>query len=154
MSLAKNEPRFASPAGYEEDFHAWAREQAELLRLKRFGEVDLANLVEEVESMGREQRHALRSSYRVLIVHLLKWQFQPARRSRSWRLTLLRERDNIAHRERDNPSLRADAQRIVEEAYRAGRREAAIETRLAPDVFPLACPYTLYELRDEEFLPD
>lgn len=154
MSLAKEKPYFASPTDYEDDFHAWAFEQAELLRLKRFGEVDLANLVEEVQSMEREQRHALRSSYRVLIAHLLKWQFQPARRSRSWQLTILRERGNIIDREQDNPSLRAIAEAIADEAYRTARREASVETRLPLETFPLGCPYSLDQLRDQDFLPD
>ncbi|WP_279480586.1 DUF29 domain-containing protein [Aureimonas sp. SK2] len=154
MSLAKEKPYFASPTDYEDDFHAWAFEQAELLRLKRFGELDLANLVEEVESMGSEQRHALESSYRLLIFHLLKWQFQPERRSRSWQLTILRERNNIGRREKRNPSLGATASEIVAEVYADARKEAGIETGLDRGVFPTVCPYVLAQLRDEDFLPD
>lgn len=154
MSLAKQTPYFASPTDYEDDFHAWAFEQAELLRLKRFGELDLANLVEEVESMGREQRHALESSYRHLIFHLLKWQFQAGRRSRSWQLTILRERGNIARREKSNPSLEAKANKIVADIYGGARKEAAVETGLDRTTFPLVCPYSLDQLRDEDFLPE
>ncbi|WAJ27716.1 DUF29 domain-containing protein [Antarcticirhabdus aurantiaca] len=153
MSLAKSKPLFAHPTDYEDDFAAWAFEQAELLRLKRFSELDLANLVEEVESMGNEQRHALESSYRVLIFHLLKWQFQPKRRSRSWLLTITRERENIRRREKRNPSLYAKADEIAADIYPAARKEAAIETGLATATFPTECPYSLIELRDQEFLP-
>jgi hypothetical protein len=154
MSLAKSKPYFASPTDYEDDFYAWSIEQAELLRLRRFSELDLTNLVEEMESMGREQRHALRSSYRVLLVHLLKWQFQQDRRSRSWSATIVRERGNIAEREEDNPSLRSDAKAIVVQAYRTARREAAAETGLDRETFPAECPFSLVELRDPDFLPD
>jgi hypothetical protein len=154
MNLAKDKPLFARPTDYEDDFAAWAFEQAELLRLKRFSELDLANLVEEVDSMGREQRHALRSSCRVLILHLLKWQFQPDRRSRSWKSSIARERGNIEDRERDNPSLKAGVNRIVAEAYPTARRQAAAETGLPIATFPAECPYALAELRDPDFLPE
>lgn len=154
MSLAKDKPYFNRPTDYEDDFHAWAYEQAELLRLKRFGELDLANLVEEIESMGREQRHALESSYRILLVHLLKWQFQAARRSRSWRGTIARERGNIEQRESTNPSLKADAHSIVEQAYRRARRQAAAETGLDLADFPADNPYGVAQLRDLDFLPN
>ncbi|KQQ81232.1 DUF29 domain-containing protein [Aureimonas sp. Leaf324] len=154
MSLAKETPYFASPTDYEDDFHAWAFEQAELLRLKRFGELDLANLVEEVESMGSEQRHALESSYRLLIFHLLKWQFQVERRSRSWQLTILRERSNIARREKRNPSLAAKASEIVADIYGDARREASVETGFDRNTFPQVCPYSLAQLRDQDFLPE
>ena len=153
MSLAKEKPLFSAPTDYEDDFHAWLYEQAELLRLKRFGELDLANIVEELESMGSELRHALESSYRLLIFHLLKWQFQSDQRSRSWQLTIVRERNNIERRENKNPSLRAQAEDIVDSVYRTARREASVETGLPLETFPAACPYTLAQLRDEDFLP-
>lgn len=154
MSLAKDKPLYAVPTDYEDDFYAWSVEQAELLRLRRFSELDLTNLVEEIESMGREQRHALRSSYRVLLIHLLKWQFQPDRRSRSWSITIVRERGNIAEREEDNPSLKSDAKAIVVQAYRTARADAAAETGLDRATFPAECPYAIDDLRNSEFLPD
>ncbi|KAB0682614.1 DUF29 domain-containing protein [Aureimonas leprariae] len=153
MSLAKGKPYFSDPADYEDDVHAWAYEQAQLLRLARFSEVDLPNVIEEIESLGREQRHALKSSYRVLISHLLKWQHQPQRRSRSWLLTIGRERDKIEDREEDNRSLRREAQELVDGVYSKAVREAARETKLPRDAFPALCPYTVEQLRDQEFFP-
>ena len=105
MAQAKQKPLYPAPADIEDDFSAWCYEQAALLRQKRFAEADLPNIVEELESMGNEQRHALRSSYRLVIAHLLKWQFQPEYRSRSWEVTIVRERTNIKDRERANRSL-------------------------------------------------
>ncbi len=125
-----------------------------MLRQKRFAELDLPNIIEELESMGRSDRRALESSYRLLIAHLLKWQLQPQIRSRSWAVTILRERSNIEEQEKRNPSLKAQAELIVQEGYRAARKEAMLETGLAKEAFPAECPYTLAQLRDEDWMPE
>lgn len=153
MAEVKERPA-AATADYEGDFHHWAFAQAELVRQRRFSELDIPNVVEELESMGNEIRFKLESSYRLLISHLLKYAYQPSRRSRSWLLTITRERANIERIEVKNPSLRAKADQIVQEMYRYGRKEAAVETGLPLDAFPAECPFTLAELRDDEFMPD
>lgn len=142
------------PPDYESDFHDWSFYQAELVRTGRFSELDLPNVIEELESMGSEQRHTLTSCYRVLILHLLKWRFQPERRGRSWRGTIARERGNIEDREKTNASLARKADELVAAAYRRARKEAAVETMLPLTAFPPDCPFTLAQLRDDEFLPD
>src|SRR5215217_665298 len=96
-----------APTIYERDVQLWRFEQAELLRLRRFAQADLPNIVEELESMGRSDRRALGSSYRLVIAHLLKWQFQPQMRGSSWEITLVRERAHIKDMEAQSPSLRA-----------------------------------------------
>ena len=154
MALAKEKPRFEGQTDYEDDFEQWCYEQAELLRQRRFAELDLPNVIEELEDMGKEQRRALSSSYRILIAHLLKWQFQPQLRSRSWEQTIDRERDNIIDREKMNPSLGKDAKRLVEEVYRRAIREAAKETDLSRNTFPFDCPYSIEQLRDPDWMPD
>ena len=154
MALAKEKPRFEGQTDYEDDFEQWCYEQAELLRQRRFAELDLPNVIEELEDMGKEQRRALSSSYRILIAHLLKWQFQPQLRSRSWEQTIDRERDNIIDREKMNPSLGKDAKRLVEEVYRRAIREAAKETELPRNTFPFDCPYSMEQLRDPDWMPD
>lgn len=141
-------------SGYEDDFYEWSFKQADLIRERRFSELDLPNLIEELESMGNEVRFKLESSYRLLISHLLKHLFQPSHRSRSWRLTIARERANIERIEGKNPSLRAKAEEIVTEMHRYARKEAAIETDLPIETFPDDCPFSLAQLRDDEFLPD
>lgn len=138
---------------YESDFSAWSQRQADLIRTGVFSALDVANVVEELESMGNEQRHALTSSYRVLILHLLKWRFQTSRRSRSWRSTIDRERGNVQMREKTNTSLAKRSAELVAEAYPRARRQAASETGLPLDSFPAECPFTLAQLRDDEFLP-
>src|SRR5690242_12733400 len=130
MARMKEKPLEPPPVAIEDDLAAWASQQADLLRRSRFAEADLPNIIEELESMGREQRHALASSYRLLIAHLLKWQFQPQRRSRSWAVTITRERANIEERESDNRSLAENAAEIVSAAYPRAVREAMRDTGL------------------------
>ena len=154
MALAKEKPRFKVQTDYEDDFEQWCYEQAELLRQQRFAEVDLPNVIEELEGMGKEQRRAVTSSYRVLIARLLKWQFQPQLRSRSWEITIDSERDNSVDRENMSPSLGQDAKQIVEAVYRRSVREAAKETELPRSTFPADCPYTLDQLRDPDWMPE
>ncbi|BCP52460.1 hypothetical protein K32_10770 [Kaistia sp. 32K] len=153
MGLAKEKPLYETPTDYEDDLNLWLLEQIELLRQKRINEVDLPNLIEELEDMGSEQRHALESSYRLVISHLLKWHHQPEQRSSSWEITIFRERANIERREKRSRSLKADAGWIVADIYRYALREAAIETGLPRESFPAECPWTIEQLRDPDFLP-
>ncbi len=143
-----------APTLYERDTYLWCFKQAELLRLRRFSEADLPNIVEELESMGRSLRASLRSSYRLLIAHLLKWQYQPERRSPSWQVTILRERAHIEGIEGDSGSLKAEAGSLVEQAYRKALKEAQAETGLPLSTFPPDCPYSLDQLRDDDWLPE
>ncbi len=154
MSLAKDAPTTARQVLYEDDFTAWAFEQAELLRHGHLADADLPNLIEEIESLGNEQIHALESYYTLLIFHLLKWQFQPQRRSGSWSATILNARVQLRRRDKRNPSLKARAGEMIAEIDPDSRRQAAIETGLPLDTFPDRCPYLLEQLRDPEFLPE
>lgn len=142
------------PTTYERDFYLWCFEQAELLRLRRFPQADLPNVIKELESMGRSLRSSLRSSYRLVIARLLKRQFQPEMRSTSWQITLFRERAHIEDLEEDNPSLKAEALLLVETAYKKARKEAQMETNLPLSAFPAECPYTLDQFRNADWLPD
>lgn len=154
MSLAKNAPVTATPIRYEEDFSAWAFEQADLLTNGRLADADLPNLVEEIESLGNEQLHALKSFYTVLLFHLLKWQFHPEKRSISWEVTILNARAQLRRRERRNTSLKASASEIVADIYPDSRRQDAIETSMLLETFAGTCPYSLDQLRDPDFLPE
>jgi len=153
MARAKEKPLYAVPADYEDDYWVWCLQQAELLRLGRFNELDSANLVQEIEDMAGSVRRALESSYRILLMHLLKWDYQPERRSRSWLLTITRERGNIEDTERDNRSLKNDAPLLLKSAYRRARLEAAKATGLKKTHFPEDCPYSLANLLEEDWLP-
>jgi hypothetical protein len=135
---------------YERDFYAWACEQAALLHAGRLAEADIANIAEEIDSMGRGEKRELVSRMTVLLQHMLKWQFQPERRGTSWRLSIENARDEIEDHLGDNPSLTAKLPESVTTAYRLARRKAAIETGIALDVFPGNCPWTCDQAMQSE----
>jgi hypothetical protein len=153
MALAKEKPLYSDPADIEDDFNAWCYEQAQLLRMRRFAEADLPNVIEELEGMAQNYRSALKSSYRLVIVHLLKWQYEPARRARSWEMTIERERNNVADREEDSQTLKNEAGNLVAELYRRAAHQAATETKLPIGTFPAVCPYSVDQLRDLAWMP-
>lgn len=144
------------PAGdlYERDFYTWALRQAELVRAGRLGELDRANVAEELESLGKEQAHKLESSFRVLLLYLLQWRYQPQRRSRSWRASIVRERTNVEDVLEGNPGLEPRCAELFAAAYRGARKEAAAETGLPIARSPEASPFTMEEALDEEFWPE
>src|ERR1700761_8543952 len=112
---------------HETDFYAWAQEQAELLRTGRAADADLALIAEEIESMGKTEKRELVSRLTILLLHLLKWQFQPDRRGASWRVSIQNARDDIADHLADNPSLKPQLGAAIAAAYRRARRQAAAE---------------------------
>jgi hypothetical protein len=138
---------------YESDFAAWAEMNAELLRAGRFSEVDLENVAEEIEDLAKKQRHALGSRLRRLIQHLLKWQFQPEKRSTSWQRTLAQQRLAIARLLKENPSLKPAFAELAAEAYSDATRLASIEMRREVKTLPSSSPYTMEQLMDLDYLP-
>ena len=138
---------------YETDFYAWTQQQATLIPEGRWEEVDRSNLVEEIESLGKQQRRELRNLLGVLLGHLLKWQFQPSARSRSWLSTLRLQRLEISDLLDDNPSLKPYLEEAIDRAYLRGLAIAIDETNLPDNAFPSTCEYTLGEMIDREFYP-
>ncbi len=138
---------------YEADFYAWTQEQVRLLRDRCWGQVDLSNLIEEVESLGRQQRQELRNRLSVLIGHLLKWQYQPRNRSRSWLATIRIQRLDIADLVKDNPSLQPYLGEAMGRAYLKGVALAMQETDLPSSTFPADCPYGLAQVLAGGFYP-
>jgi Domain of unknown function DUF29 len=139
---------------YETDLYAWTQLQAAALRAKKWDILDLANLAEEIESLGHEQAHAVESHLTILLMHLLKWRDQPARRSRSWRLSIRNARIEIRKRLRRSPSLRPELPTIIIDAYADARKLAMDNTGLPLATFPEVCPWSLEQLQDEDFLPE
>lgn len=140
------------PSLYKTDFYAWTQSQAEWLRNHQWSKLDLPNLIEEIESLGKQQRQELRSRLSVLIGHLLKWQYQ-LRRSRSWLATMRVQRRETLRLLQDNPSLKPYLQEALQEAYENGKDLAVQETNLPFKTFPQDCPYTLEEILDSCFYP-
>lgn len=138
---------------YETDFYAWTQEQAMLLHTHQWSQLDLPNLIEEIESLGKQQRQELRNRLSVLIGHLLKWQYQPQHRSRSWLATLRIQRLDINDLLEDNPSLKLYVVEAIKKAYLKGVELAVKETDLPRRTFPIECPYSLEEILSDRFYP-
>jgi SRSO17 transposase len=138
---------------YDEDFYLWAHNQAALLRSGRIADADLANIAEELETLGRSEVHALRSHLKQIICHLLKLAHQPERATRSWINTVARARQDVEILLDENPSLRSRLSDIFEKAWRDGRALAILETGLSENVFQQAQEFTLDEVRSTAFLP-
>jgi hypothetical protein len=142
------------PSLYEQDLYAWAMQSARLLRERRLEELDLDHLAEELESMGKSELRALESRLTVLLAHLLTWEFQPGKRSKSWQRTLIEQRKRIARLLRDSPSLRPKLADALADAYDSALRLAADETGIDESGFPQGCPYSLDQALDAGFYPE
>ncbi len=141
------------PAAYEHDFVRWIERQVRLMRAKQFAQLDLDNVIEEFDAMGRSQRHELRSRLEALLMHLLKCQFQPERKSGSWLGTLREQRSEVARLIEASRSLRKQVPDHADRAYEAAHDRAAAETGLSPSTFPAANPYSADQLLDPRFVP-
>jgi hypothetical protein len=139
---------------YDEDFFAWTQEQARLLRAGEFSQMDVENVAEELESMGRSDKRELRSRLVLLIMHLLKWQYQPGFRSRSCTSTIGEQRDQVKEVLDDSPSLRPTVATDLSRTYKLARIKAVGETGLTEKTFPETCPYTPEQILSEDFLPE
>ncbi len=138
---------------YEEDFYAWANQQAELLRAGKISEADIEHIAEEIESMGKSEKRELASRLNVLLLHLLKWQYQPGRRGASWQATIRVQRRDLAVHMKDNRSLKAVLPEAIEQAYGNAIIEAGAETGLLESTFPATCPWSMEQLMDLDFWP-
>lgn len=138
---------------YEIDFLAWTQEQADLLRHHQWNQLDLANLIEEIESLGKQQRQELRNRLSILVGHLLKWEYQPTQRSRSWLATIRVQRRDILRLLGENPSLKPYLPEALQLAYENGKDLAAGETDLPFKTFPPESPYQLEEILGDRFYP-
>ena len=138
---------------YETDFYSWTQEQSKLLKHQQWNQLDLPNLIEEIESLGKQQRAELRNRLKVLIGHLLKWEYQPERRSRSWLMTIRIQRRDTQELLEENPSLKPYLEEALQKIYESGRDLAVGETNLPLKTFPENCPYTLDEIFRDGFYP-
>lgn len=144
------------PDLYDTDFYAWTKTQAAALSQGHLGELDLQNLAEEIESLGKRDVRSLRSALEIVLLHLLKWRYQPEMRQtgHSWEDSISEHRHRIELIADDSPSLRRQIPELAERGYPRARREAARQTRLPLDTFPETCPWTLKEVLDEDFYPE
>ncbi len=139
---------------YDCDFYAWTQEQAALLRSGQWDRLDIPNLVEEIEALGRQERRELVNRLGILVGHLLKWQFQPQQRSKSWTATIIEQRQEVQELIADNPSLKSYLVEAMNKAYQKGVLLVVKETPLSLDDLPDRCPYTLDQVMDPNFYPE
>lgn len=142
--------------GYDQDFYAWTQAQAAFLREGAWRELDMPNLAEEIDSLGKSDRRAIRSHLKILVLHLLKWQYQPSMRQsgHSWRSSITNARDEIAVLLEDSPSLRRHVAALLTQGYPSARDTVSDETHLPLATFPIACPWTVEQVLDTAFWPD
>jgi len=140
-------------AGYQQDFALWSAEQASLIRSGTLNKVDLENVAEEIESVGNSERYEIDSRMEILLQHLLKWQFQPAKRKNGWKGSIVEQRIRIARVIKRSPSLHNYPAENLEGSFVIGRNAAVTDTQLPEATFPETCPYTIEQILDPDFLP-
>lgn len=138
---------------YETDYLQWIETTVEKLRIQDYRNVDWDHLVEEIEDMGRSERRSLKSNLIVVLVHLLKWQYQPEYRSGSWEGSIIEHRRRIMEALNDSPSLKPYLDNIFAECYTQAVKQAKAETGLPLETFPKKCPDELVGVINDEFLP-
>ncbi|HZP19820.1 MAG TPA: DUF29 domain-containing protein [Bauldia sp.] len=151
MSDTKTRDRTAPT--YQSDFYAWTQDQAARLREARPNSIDWENVAEEIESVGGSEKREIRSRLKVLLKHLLKWEFQPEKRKYGWRVTIDYQRDMIAAAVEVSPSLRRFPAEVLADSYRLAVYEAIDDTGLPPRAFPEMSPYSIVQALDRTFFP-
>jgi Domain of unknown function DUF29. len=139
---------------YSTDFNLWINQTAQLLRERRWHEIDLPNLIQEVENLGKSERRGIASQLTRLLLHLLKWQYQPQLRTDSWLDSITDARTQIELAIEDSPSLRNYPAEQLGKSYQRARLQAARQTRMDVSVFPEICPYSLELVLAEDWLPE
>ncbi|MDG2991692.1 DUF29 domain-containing protein [Candidatus Synechococcus calcipolaris G9] len=138
-----------SIALYDTDFYGWIQEQGALLRSGKFDQLDLQHLIEEIDSLGRQEQRELRNRLGILLGHLLKWHYQPKGRSKSWRATIGEQRRRILEHLSENPSLKPYLATAIAKAYGDGLDLVDRETPLNPQELPRTCPFSQAQIFEE-----
>jgi hypothetical protein len=139
---------------YEKDFNLWIKQTINQLKEGNLQDLDIENLIEEIDSMGRSDKREIYNRLKVLLMHLLKWKYQPQKRSQSWELTIDEQRDQIKLVLKDSPSLKPYFKENLADCYQDAIRKAIKETGLDKNIFPLECPFSQEQILDADYLPD
>ncbi|HZG37606.1 MAG TPA: DUF29 domain-containing protein [Nodosilinea sp.] len=138
---------------YEADYLSWIEATADALKRRDYGAIDWENIIEEIEDMGRRERQSLKSNLVILLLHLLKWQFQPDKQSNSWKASIVEHRQRLEDSVEASPSLKPYLETLLAQAYGNAVERAAAETGLSEATFPQDCPYTVSQIMAKGFLP-
>ena len=139
---------------YEQDYYLWIKNTAQLLQQDRLSELDIANLIEEIEDMGKSERRAVESNLDIVLMHLLKCKYQPQRRSNSWLSTIFEHRKRLQRIFKDSPSLKPYAREVFNECYQNARKMVSLETSLSIQTFPIESQFDLEQTLDHDYLPN
>jgi hypothetical protein len=139
---------------YEQDFSLWLEQAVQLLREGNLAALDIENLIEEIECMGRSEKQAVKSNLEIILMHLLKYKYQSEKRSNSWRYTLLEHRRRLDEAFKTSPSLKRYFLQEFENCYLGARKLASAETGLAIVAFPVEIPFAIAQVLDEDYLPE
>jgi Domain of unknown function DUF29 len=139
---------------YDRDYYLWIETTAKQLQERKFLEIDIDNLAEEIESIGRSEKCALKSNLVVVLMHLLKWQYQPSVRSNSWKSSIREHRRRLRDALQDSPSLKPYLIEVFGECYQDSREQAADETDLPLAIFPVISPFSPDQTLSPEYLPE
>lgn len=143
-----------NPTLYEQDYYLWLEQTSLALQAGKLEEVDIENLLEEINDMGRSERRALESNLTVVLLHLLKYKYQPTHRSNSWLASILEHRLRLKKQLKESPSLKPYIERIFGECYGDATLRAEVETGLSLEVFPIESPFTIEEALNIDYLPE
>lgn len=138
---------------YEKDFNLWIEQTVNQLKKGNLTDLDIENLIEEIDSMGRSDKREIYSRLKVLLMHLLKWKYQPEKRTPSWVNTIDEQREQLELILKDSPSLKPYFRDILLECYQKAVRAASNETHLSPQTFPVDCPFNLEQILNPDYLP-
>ncbi len=136
---------------YEQDYYLWVEDILKKIQEKRWDEMDWDNLWEEIDDMGKSQKQRLTSNLRILLMHLLKWEFQPEKRTNSWKYTIIEHRRRILEQLEDSPSLKNYLNLKFEATYQKARKDASLETNLSLKILPKKYPYKIEQVLDEDW---
>jgi hypothetical protein len=136
---------------YEQDYYLWLEATAKLLREGQLSALDAINLLEEVEDMGRSEKRAVCSNLKILLMYLLKYRYQPEKRSNSWMASIVEHRQRLKKAFKESPSLQPYFTEIFNECYQDARELAAAETALAVDAFLVEPPFTPKEALNSDY---
>ncbi|MBD2492977.1 DUF29 domain-containing protein [Nostoc sp. FACHB-280] len=139
---------------YNTDYLQWIETTVEKLQNHDYANVDWENLIEEIADIGRSERRSLKSNLIVILVHLLKWQFQPKHKSGSWEASIIEHRRRINEALHESPSLNSYIDSIFAECYSQAIKQAKAETGLPIESFPSICPYKILDVINDEYLPE
>ena len=150
-SASTGRPASAARTRYGDDLYTWVQEQVALLREGRLDEVDAENVAEELSDVGKSEFSKLTSALEIILIHMLKWDHQPEKRTRSWDNSIAIQRRHFADVLADNPGLKSRREEALRRAYGLARLTASSETGISKGLFPAECPYGFGEILDREF---